>query len=482
MMNIRSLRFRITAWYASLLAGTLLVFGASVYLGLERYLDWTLQRTLVAECRAISTELLSQLPAKDTAWLETEINEAYAPEVNGRFIRVVHPPVGVIYLSGSPKDGRFDPWRIPFPSDKEMDGPRKLLFESGNRLLINSLTLTTSDGSRFLVESGAPYHQIEVTLHGLLLTLAIYMPFMVSLAVAGGYWLMRRSLEPVDEITRRAEGITSTNLSERLPVIRSGDELERLSLALNRMIERLDNAFEHINRFSADASHELRTPLTILQLELEGIAQNYHGDASVGDQIGSALEETHRMSRIVESLLTISRLDAGEVKMDKSHLDLGELATSTAGEMKLLGEEKSIGLRIHAETGVHVVGDRVRLQQVIVNLVDNSIKYTPAGGMIEVRVGREGDSAVLEVSDNGLGIPAHALPHVFERFYRADKARFRAGGGAGLGLSIVKAICAAHSGEIRVSSQEGRGSSFRVELPLLPVAVNDGASAVLRKV
>jgi len=481
MMNTRSLRFRITAWYAGLLAGTLIVFGASVYLGLERYLDWTLQRTLVAECRTISTELLSQLPAKDTAWLETEINEAYAPEVNGLFIRVVHQNKGVVYLSGAPKDGTFDPWRIPFPSDKEMDGSRKLQFESGNRLLINSMTLTTPDGNRFTVESGAPYHQIEVVLHGLLLTLAIYMPFVVSLAVAGGYWLMRRSLQPVDEITKRAEGITSTNLSERLPVIRSGDELERLSMSLNRMIERLDNAFEHINRFSADASHELRTPLTILQLELEGIAQNHRRDAALGDQIGSALEETHRMSRIVESLLTISRLDVGEVKMDKSRLDLGELVASTAGEMKLLAEEKSIGLRIHAEAGVQVVGDRIRLQQVIVNLIDNSIKYTQVSGMIEVRVGREGNIAVLAVSDNGLGIPAHALPHVFERFYRADKARSRASGGAGLGLSIVKAICAAHNGEIKVSSQEGRGSSFRVELPLLPVFANDGASAALRQ-
>jgi heavy metal sensor kinase len=482
MMNTRSLRFRITAWYAGLLAGTLIVFGVSVYLGLERYLDWTLQGTLVAECRTIATQLLSQLPAKDKAWLATEINEAYAPEVNGLFIRVVHQDKGVVYLSGAPKDGTFDPRRIPFPSGKEMEGSRKLQFESGNRLLINSMTVTTPDGNRFIVESGAPYHQIEVVLHGLLLTLAIYMPFVVSLAVAGGYWLMRRSLQPVDEITKRAEGITSTNLSERLPVIRTGDELERLSISLNRMIERLDDAFEHINRFSADASHELRTPLTILQLELEGIAQNHRRDANLGDQIGSALEETHRMSRIVESLLTISRLDAGEVKMDKSHLDLGELAASTAGEMKLLAEEKAIGLRIEAETGVHVVGDRVRLQQVIVNLIDNAIKYTPAGGMIEVRVGREAESAVLEVSDNGLGIPAHALPHVFERFYRADKARSRASGGAGLGLSIVKAICAAHNGEIKVSSQEGRGSSFRVDLPLLPVVVNDGASVALREV
>ena len=481
-MNTRSLRFRITAWYAGLLAGALISFGVSVYLGLERYLDWTLQRTLATECQTIGTELLSQLSAKDNSWLATEINEAYAPEVNGRFIRVVREGVGIVYISGAPKDGMFDPSRIPLPADTEKDGPRKIRFEAGNRLLIDSIPLTTANGNRFFVESGAPYNQVELVLHGLLRLFAIYMPFVVSLAVAGGYWLMRRSLAPVDEITRRAEGITSSNLSERLPVIRTGDELERLSTALNRMIERLDGAFQHINRFSADASHELRTPLTILQLELEGIAQNQRRDAALGDQIGSALEETHRMSRIVESLLAISRLDAGEVKMDKTRLDLGDMAASTADEMRLLAEEKSIRIRTHVAISVHVKGDRTRLQQVIVNLIDNAIKYTQEGGMIEVSVSREGNAAVLEVSDNGPGIPIHALPHVFERFYRADKARSRANGGAGLGLSIVKAICAAHNSDVKVSSWEGRGSCFRVELPLLDVSANDGVPAAVRQV
>jgi heavy metal sensor kinase len=481
-MNTRSIRFRITAWYAGLLAGALIVFGVSFYLGLQRYLDWTLQKALASECRTIGIELLSQMPAKNNSWLATEINEAYAPEVNGRFIRVVHEGVGMAYISSAPKDGTFDPSRIPLPSDNERDGARKLRLEAGNRLLIASMTLTTTDGNRFLVESGAPYNQIEVVLHGLLLTFAIYMPFVVSLAVVGGYWLMRRSLAPVDEITRRAEGITSTNLSERLPVIRTGDELERLSISLNRMIERLDEAFQHINRFSADASHELRTPLTILQLELEGIAQDHRRDVALGDQIGSALEETHRMSRIVESLLAISRLDAGEVKMDKTRFDLGELAASTADEMRLLAEEKSIRLCSHSEASIHVEGDRTRLQQVIVNLIDNAIKYTQEGGTVEIRVGQEGNAAVLEVSDDGPGIPAHALPHVFERFYRADKARSRASGGAGLGLSIVKAICAAHKAEVKVSSQEGRGSCFRVELPGLTGPAGDGAPAVVQQI
>jgi heavy metal sensor kinase len=286
----------------------------------------------------------------------------------------------------------------------------------------------------------------------------------------------------VDEITRRAEGITSSNLSERLPVIRTGDELERLSTALNRMIERLDEAFQHINRFSAAASHELRTPLTILQLELEGIAQNQRRDTALGDQIGSALEETHRMSRIVESLLAISRLDAGEVKMDKTRLDLGNLAASTADEMRLLAQEKSIRIRTHVAVGVPVEGDRTRLQQVIVNLIDNAIKYTQEGGVIDVSVSREGNTAVLEVSDDGPGIPTHALTHVFERFYRADKARSRANGGAGLGLSIVKAICTAHNADVKVSSREGRGSCFRVELPLLDMSANDGIPDAVRQV
>ncbi len=478
-MNTRSLRFRITAWYAGLLAGALLIFGVSVYLGLERYLYWNLQRTLSSECRTIGTQLLSQHPFKRATWLETEINEAYAPEVNSHFIRVTQDRVGVVYLSGPPKDGSFDPSKVPLPSPEKVHS-RKIDLD-GRRLLIEALEFTAPDGSRFIVESGVPYQQIEVVLHGLLLTFAVYMPFIISLAVGSGYWLMRRSLRPVDEITRRAEGITSTNLSERLPVIRTGDELERLSVSLNRMIERLDEAFQHVNRFSADASHELRTPLTILQLELEGIAQNHRLNPPLTDQIGSALEETHRMSHIVESLLAISRLDAGEAKMEMTRLDLGHLAASTAEQMRLLADEKAILLSSTVENEVYVEGDRSHLQQVVVNLIANAIKYTHEGGQVEVRVRRKGSTAVLEVSDNGAGIPDYALPHVFERFYRADKARSRDSGGAGLGLAIVKAICTAHGAEMSVSSKEGKGSVFSIELPLTSITESDDARPLLPK-
>lgn len=464
-MNVHSLRFRLTAWYAGFLAGALLLFGVSVYLGLQRYLDWNAKRALAEQSRTIGTELLAEFSAKGPEWLAREINEAYAPDANGHFIRVTQENGTILYVSSMPKDASFDPSQIPLPRvGMEKDYSRKIELAAGQSLLVEGLVLTRSDGSRIVVESGLPYLEIESVLHGLLITLAIYMPFIVFLAGVGGYWLMRRSLGPVDEITSRAEGITSTNLSERLPVIKTGDELERLSRSLNGMIARLEDAFQHINRFSADASHELRTPLTILHLELEGIIQNHQLSPVVVDQIGSALEETQRLSSIVESLLVISRLDAGDMQIERVALDLGELASSTAEQMKLLAEEKFVEMRCEAAVAVYVDGDRSRLKQVIVNLLDNAIKYTPAGGKVEIKVSADSESACLEVIDNGVGIPAEVLPHVFERFYRADRARSRESGGVGLGLAIVKAICTAHGAEIQIASTEGQGSRFTVEM------------------
>jgi heavy metal sensor kinase len=455
-----------TAWYASLLAGALVLFGASVYLGLQRYLDSSLRRVQIEQARSIGEELLASLPAKGPIWLKSEINEHYAPEVNGCFIRVTRSDGTVVYASGPPKDGSFDPGVVPTHLNSgTQEYSTAMKIPGGHQLRVEQLSFSIPDGTRYWVESGAPDQQIEDVLHGLLLTLAGYTPFIISLAMVSGYWLVRRALRPVDDVTQRAEGITSTNLSERLPVIKTGDELERLSTSLNGMIARLEDAFRHINRFSADASHELRTPLTILQLELEAIAQHHRLSPEMMEQIGSALEETQRLSKIVDNLLTISRLDAGEARMEKVRLDLAELASSTTDQMHLLAEEKSISLHCNPTGKIWVQGDKARLKQVIVNLVDNAIKYTPEGGAVAVVVAADRNTATLEVADNGIGIAAEALPHVFERFYRADKARSRESGGSGLGLAIVKAICNAHSGDVKIVSSEGVGSRFIVELP-----------------
>jgi signal transduction histidine kinase len=232
------------------------------------------------------------------------------------------------------------------------------------------------------------------------------------------------------------------------------------------MIERLGESFQHIHRFSADASHELRTPLTILRGELEAAVQQPQITPELRETLGSALEETERLSRIVESLMAIARLDAGEARVERAHFDLGELTNITTDQMRLLAEDKNIALRCEAKQHVRVEGDRSRLKQVIVNLVDNAIKYTPAGGHVGVKVYTSNGFGVLEVNDNGMGIPAEALPHIFERFYRVDKARSRQMGGAGLGLSIIKAIVTAHGGQVKVESVEGKGSRFLVELPI----------------
>lgn len=466
-MNTRSIRFRLTVWYAGLLAGLLVLFGASVYVGLGHYLKRTLTDSLTKEARQIGETLLINISLSGEAYVVDEIKEHLAPEINGVLVRVTRADGSTLYASGVPRDGSFDPGNVAAArGDLTQASSRVEHLPGGAELIICAVPFTSRDGSRFLIEAGAPLKQSESVLHGLLLTFAVGLPLVVAVAIAGGYVLMRRALAPVGEITRTAEQLTSRNLSERLPEARTGDELEALSTALNRMIARIEHSFRHVNRFSADASHELRTPLTVLRGELEAIAQRPNLPLDVRETIGSALEETERLSKIVESLLAISRLDAGEALMTRERFDLAELVNGTADQMRLLAEDKQIALKCDAPGRVEVEGDPHRLKQIVVNLVDNAIKYTGEGGKVEISVGAVNGNAVLEVSDSGAGIPTEAIPHVFERFYRVDKARSRQMGGAGLGLSIVKSICAAHQGRVSVESSEGKGSRFTVELPL----------------
>jgi heavy metal sensor kinase len=303
----------------------------------------------------------------------------------------------------------------------------------------------------------------------LLWTLALGVPLVIAVAAAGGYLLVRRALAPVEEIAGKAESITQHSLSERLPVPSAGDELAALSLALNRMITRLDDAFGNSKRFVADASHELRTPLTVIQGELENLSADPHLPADLRDRVGSTLEEVERLGKIVQKLFALSRLDAGEAQSEWVRVDLAGLASSTADQMLLLAEDRNIKVSREADGEVPVMGDRARLKQVLVNLIDNAVKYTPPGGSVRLKSYRDGSRAVVEVADTGVGIPAEALPHVFERFFRVDRDR-SADGGAGLGLSIVRSICAAHGGRVEAESAPGAGSRFRVTLPLAPAA------------
>jgi heavy metal sensor kinase len=465
-MNTRSIRFRLTVWYSGLLAGLLVLFGASVYIGLSHYLELSLKDSLTKEARQIGERLLVNVRVSGEEYVADEIKEHLAPELNGLFVRVTRNDGSTLYESESPKDSSFDPRNVAAARGDLQVSSRIEQLPGKAELMVCAVPFAALDGSRFLIETGAPLKQSESVLHGLLLTFAVGLPLVVAVAIAGGYLLTRRGLAPVGEITRTAEQITSRNLSERLPEAKTGDELEALSIALNKMIARIEHSFRHVNRFSADASHELRTPLTVLRGELEAIAQRQNLPMDVRETIGSALEETERLSKIVESLLAISRLDAGEALMTRDRFDLTQLVNDTADQMRLLAEDKLVALTCATTGPVEVEGDRGRVKQVVVNLVDNAIKYTPQGGNVEISVSAHNGSAVFEVTDSGVGIPSEAIAHVFERFYRVDKARSRQMGGAGLGLSIVKSICTAHQGRVSVESTEGKGSRFTVELPL----------------
>jgi len=463
-MNVKSIHFRMTAWYAGLLVSLLVLFGASVYFGLRSYLERTVRAVLSEQARAVGEEIDERVTEKRLPTIVNYLNEKFAPQLNARFIRVTAGQGEVLYLSKRTSDKLLQPALVPKPPrQSEHEYASEAYLPNGERVLVQVLPVSTPEG-KFIVEVGSLYGPIAAVLSGLMMTFALGMPAIVAIAIGGGYLLTRRAMRKIDAITVQAEHISSNNLSERLPVFQTGDELERLTVALNRMMERLEDAFQHINRFSADVSHELRTPLTILRGELEAAVQQERLTPELLDLVGSALEETERLRTIVDQLLIVSRLDAGDVQMEKVPLDLGQLASSTVEQMLLLAEEKSITVRCDAQPGVDVEGDPSRLKQIVVNLLDNAIRYTGEGGSISVSAARQNGWATLTVADNGAGIPPDALPHVFERFYRADKARSRYSGGSGLGLSIVNAICTAHRGEVEIASTEGVGTTVTIRL------------------
>jgi heavy metal sensor kinase len=461
-MNTRSLRFRLIMWHAGLLTGVFLLCGVAMYQVLRHYLEQSLAQSLLRRTQQITVSLLADVEKTGEPFVVDEIKARYAPENYERFIRLSRRDGTAIYASG--RAATFDPAGLPAADGH--DATRIALLPDGNRLLIVADTYRTPSGREYVIESGGPMQPIDTVLAHLFFMLLLGVPVVVLAAVGGGSILVGQALAPVVQIARSAEQITLHNLDGQLPLAPTGDELEQLSLALNRMIARLREAFEQNRRFLADASHELRTPLTALRGELENAVEQARPLPELRDKVGSALEEVDRLAKIVQTLFAISRLDAGEAQQEWRGFDLARVAADTAGQMSLLAEDKGISVNCNVEQEAGVEGDRARIKQVVVNLLDNAIKYTPSGGSIQLNVRARGGKAILEVVDTGIGIPAGALPHVFERFFRVDKARSRDVGGAGLGLAIVKSICTAHGGQVEVESAEGRGSRFTVKLPL----------------
>lgn len=330
------------------------------------------------------------------------------------------------------------------------------------------------------VSVGYPVDEVETTLNKLFSSLIFALPLVLMLAVGSGWFLAKYFVQPVEEMTRLADDITAHNLSQRLPERRVNDELTRLARTLNAMIERLERSFKQIRQFTGDASHELRTPLAILMGELELALHSDRTPDEYQDIIASAVEEVSRLTQVVKNLLELSRADSGQVPLDVGVMSISALLEDIVEDAMILGEEKNIRVQSTIERDVVILGDKVRLHQAFLNIIDNAVKYTPKGGAVTVSLRKIDETALVSVTDTGVGIPEGDQELVFDRFYRVDKSRSGEVGGHGLGLSIVRWVVEAHLGKIKVTSQLGKGSIFFIWLPLDASALESSNSMQAR--
>jgi len=513
-----SLRARITLFYGSMLFVTLLVFSTGIRFGFDQYLRYAIQTKLSSDAHSIVNDFLSHLGDKGQNWVQGELRETYPATNDNPFVRLSVD--GKVLLAPQAVAGRASPLdAIPLPTTLEPGGVFKRYVIAGDTVRVYTLPYRAPDGRLFEVETGQSLEVSLAAMRSLDRLLEFSTPMLLLIGTIGAYLLMRRPLRPLSTLTEHAESIGHNHFGERLPVIPTADELERLTHSLNRMIGRMEEALSHNQRFSADASHELRTPLTIMRGEMEEMLLMPNLPTQAVDNLISTLDEVDRMSRIVSSLMTITRLDAGGERMAMEPVNFTALTRTTCEQMRLLAVEKGFPLTFFSERDIWIFGDPMRLKQILVNLIDNAIKYTPQSNLfdlqdideedaaasaaatlpesrrenpdelvgVHVQVSTSGKMAVLEIKDYGIGIAAEALPHIFDRFYRADYARSRVAGGVGLGLSIVKSIIVAHEGNVSATSEEGVSTTMRVELPLIPtgqiptaeeIAVNQAREAV----
>lgn len=469
MKWFHSIRFKLLSLYIVLLTVVFLVFGLFVYWNFRAYMIDYMKRNLARRANQIGISLVKNIDETGSEYIVREIQARYAPELNDRFILIRKKDGSDIYTSRN---------TINVPRElihnlisntlSSLQTYQETKLTSEKKSLFVTQRCSSQSGEDYFIIVGTSEEDIASALQNLIRNLGIGFPLLLGLSIIAGYLLLGKALHPVDEVLKAAEFITLKNLGKRLPVPNTGDEFERLALGLNRMIKRLDEAFQLNNRFTEDASHELRTPLTIIQGELEVFINDPSQSRQSVERVGDILEEVVRLSRIVDGLLLVSRLEAGEAHMKIVKVDLGKMVASVAEQMELLSKDKLLTLKYDISDHVIVEGDELRLQQIVVNLIDNAIKYTPEGGTVSLKVEMNEDRAIIEVADTGMGISATALPQVFNRFFRAEEARSGRIQGTGLGLSIVQSITEAHRGYVHVESSENRGTKFRVELPLLP--------------
>ncbi len=487
-----TVRTRLTLWYTGILAATLLVLGGVSYGLLTRSLWQDVDSTLDGVARAVSRAAAQQAAPPLPPEAGDLLRRFFGPEFADRFFQFLDPR------------GRLDPMRPQFRGDLLNISPKALenatqgfaTFETipgPGPFPVRILTFPVRVHGQLVnvLQVGMSLEGLERARASFLWTLAAVLPLGLLLAGGGGWVLARRALRPVDAMTLAARRIEAENLAERLQGGETDDELGRLAQTLNEMLERLEAAFAQIRRFSADASHELRTPLTILRGEIEVALRAPRAPEEYRLVLQSALQEVERLGRLAEDLLLLSRADGGALHPENGPVELDHLVEEAARQGEILARERGVQVKLTALEPLVAQGDAKLLKQLLLNLVDNAVKYTRAGGIVSLALCTGGPNSKFEirnsnlpaeagrwaeiaVQDTGPGIPAEALAHIFDRFYRVDEARSREVGGAGLGLCIAKTIAELHGGRIGVESTPGAGSTFRVFLHLFPPSFPGG--------
>ncbi len=454
------IRVRLTLWYLLVFAVAQACFSIGAALWMQRSLDEGAMDELRAQTQEVSQFLAGAAADVSAEQMKTDLRREFGDEPEGAWLRIVMPDGQAISVTDQTA-------RI---SHSFRDGEQITLQAEHHRARFLA-TEMEAHGRRFLIVSGVTADAADAAADHFRRGLLLLSPILLLLAAAGSYWISRKALRPVDALANAARGITDSNLHERLPIPETHDELSRLSETLNEMLARIDSAFQRVRQFTADASHELRTPVSLMRTEAEIALRRDRSAAEYREALHHISLEAARTGSLLESMLTLARSDARQQQAKFAPVDCGELLRELAHDWAGVMPEAGVSLKLSIATGGPYVvsADAFALRRMLVILLDNARKYTPPGGEVILRgCGLEGH-VVMEVEDTGLGISPEHLPHIFDRFYRADAARTRAEGGVGLGLALARRIAEQHSAELTVHSTFGQGTRFTATLPAIDV-------------
>jgi heavy metal sensor kinase len=464
MARLKTLRVRFALWVAGLLLAAFAAFGAFVYFDLARGLSASIDDSLrLSAAQAITTVHVEngQLRFSDSL---PEGAAATPQRERDLTIRILDPHGQVIQAVGE-----FEAWPVTGASLAAAQQQRSIfetLADPSNHTPVRFYTTPLSQNGQLvgIVQVAQDLEDVQRTLRRLLQALLVGVPLLVGFAALGGYFLAARALAPIDHITRTAHRISAEDLSARLNLPASDDEVGRLATTFDSMLARLDESFERERQFTADASHELRTPLAAMQTILGVVREERRTPEDYEQALADISEEADRLRGLVEDLLRLARGDARS-PTPLEPVDLATLLSDVTDSLRPLAEAKGLTLTCSAPAGLTLSGSNDDLIRLFVNLLDNAITYTDRGA-IAVTAHNHGSSARVTVADTGRGIPAEHLPRLFDRFYRVDASRTAQG--SGLGLAIALEIARAHGGTLEVKSAVGVGTTFTVRLPILP--------------